>query len=146
MQGVMVRKAEVSDLEDLSELFHDFIGKASNVHKMEKQLRIIHGDSNYYMAVADDGNKVIGTAMGIICYDLVGECGTFMVAENVVVSPGFQGQGVGKALMQSIESFGRARECKYVILVSEIEREGSHAFYSALGYTDDQKGFKKKLL
>ncbi|MNC13452.1 Aminoglycoside N(6')-acetyltransferase type 1 [compost metagenome] len=146
MPEIIIRRAGLSDLEHLSELFVDFIGKGSNIHRMEQQLKTIQQDANYYVAVADDGRKVVGTAMGIICHDLVGECGTFMVAENVVVAPETQGRGVGKRLMESLEDFGRSRGCKYVILVSEIERAGSHAFYGAIGYTDDQKGFKKKLL
>ncbi|MNP76544.1 putative acetyltransferase [compost metagenome] len=68
-----------------------------------------------------------------------------MLVENVVVTPEYQGQGVGKALMNSIERFGLDNQCKYVILVSESKREGSHEFYNAIGYTTDQKGFKKKI-
>ncbi|MCM3700567.1 GNAT family N-acetyltransferase [Paenibacillus macerans] len=141
----IIRRAELRDIEYLSDLFHDFIGKDFNKDKMKKQLKTINENSNYFVAVADNSNKVIGTAMGVICYDLVGECGTFMLVENVVVAPDYQGYGVGKALMNCIESFGADNQCKYVILVSESGREGSHEFYKAIGYTTDQKGFKKKL-
>ncbi|MGZ7440816.1 GNAT family N-acetyltransferase [Paenibacillus sp. TH7-28] len=140
-----IRRAEPKDIEYLSDLFHNFIGKDSNKDKMEEQLKIMNENPNYFVAVADNGIKVIGTAMGVVCYDLVGECGTFMIVENVVVASDAQGYGVGKALMNRLESFGADNQCKYVILVSESEREGSHEFYRAIGYTADQKGFKKKL-
>ncbi|MBA9086203.1 putative N-acetyltransferase YhbS [Fontibacillus solani] len=140
-----IRRADTKDIDDLSNLFVDFIGKDSDKDKMEEQLRRINENSNYYVAVAEAGSRVIGTAMGIICYDLVGDSGTFMLVENVVVAPDYQGHGVGKALMNSIERFGLDNQCKYVILVSESKREGSHEFYNAVGYTTDQKGFKKKI-
>jgi N-acetylglutamate synthase-like GNAT family acetyltransferase len=84
-----IRRAELKDIDYLSDLFHDFIGKDSNKYNMKEQLKTINENSNYFVAVADDGNKVVGTAMAIICYDLVGECGTFMLVENVVVAPDY---------------------------------------------------------
>jgi GNAT superfamily N-acetyltransferase len=140
-----IRKADLKDISDLSDLYHDFIGKHSDVDKMYVQLKVITLNPNYYVAVADNGVKVIGTAMGIICYDLVGDCGTFMLIENVLIAPEYQGFGIGKALMKSIEKFGIENQCKYVILISESKREGSHEFYQAIGYTPEQKGFKKTL-
>ncbi|WP_084653807.1 GNAT family N-acetyltransferase [Paenibacillus zanthoxyli] len=95
---------------------------------------------------ANDGNKVIGTSIGIACYDLVGDCNSFLLIENVVVLPQYQGQGVGKQLMQALEDFGEINHCKYVILVSESKRESSHRFYESIGYSTDQRGFKKQLM
>lgn len=141
-----IRRAEIKDIDDLSKLFREFIRRDSNKVKMKEQLEIINKDPNYYVPVAVSDRKVVGTAMGIVCYDLVGDCGTFMLVENVVVAPDFQGRGIGKSLMNAIENFGIEKQCKYVILVSEIEREGSHEFYKAIGYTTDQRGFKKKLM
>jgi GNAT superfamily N-acetyltransferase len=83
--------------------------------------------------------------MGIVCYDLVGDCNPFMLIENVNVLPKYQGQGVGKLLMQELEDFAQKNHCNYVILVSESKREPSHKFYEAIGYSTDQKGFKKRL-
>jgi predicted N-acetyltransferase YhbS len=145
MTGITVRKANEHDIHGLSELFVEFIGRASNLNAMRNQLEIISNNPFYYVAVACDGDKVIGTSMGIVCYDLVGNCNPFMLVENVVVSAQYQGQGVGKSLMQSIEDFGHKNNCNYVILVSEAKREASHQFYESIGYSSDQRGFKKRL-
>jgi predicted N-acetyltransferase YhbS len=126
-------------------LFIDFIGKESNLTDMKRQVEVISNNPNYYVAVACDGDKVIGTSMGIVCYDLVGNSNSFMLIENVVVLPQYQGQGVGKILMQTLEDFGRNNQCNYVILVSESKRELSHKFYESIGYSTDQRGFKKRL-
>ncbi|AKG37938.1 GCN5 family acetyltransferase [Paenibacillus durus ATCC 35681] len=141
-----VRKAEIDDIAGLSELFVDFIGKESNLAAMKKQLEVISANPNYYVAVACEGKKVIGTSMGITCYDLVGDCNSFLLIENVVVLHQYRGQGVGKLLMQALEDFGEIQHCKYVILVSESKRQSSHKFYESIGYSTDQRGFKKQLM
>jgi predicted N-acetyltransferase YhbS len=146
MKHITVRKADFNDVVALSELFVDFIGKESNLMAMKKQIDIISNIPNYYVAVACDVNKVIGTSMGIVCYDLVGDCNPFMLIENVIVLPKYQSQGVGKLLMQELEDFAQKNHCNYVILVSESKREPSHKFYEAIGYSTDQRGFKKRLM
>ncbi|NGM85007.1 GNAT family N-acetyltransferase [Paenibacillus sp. 7124] len=146
MNPITIRKAESDDVAGLSELFVDFNGKESNLTAMKKQLEAISANPDYYVAVACDGDRVIGTAMGIACYDLVGDCNSFLLIENVVVLPKYQGQGVGKRLMQALEGFGESKDCKYVILVSESKRESSHKFYESIGYSTDQRGFKKQLM
>ncbi|MNZ54497.1 hypothetical protein D3C78_723980 [compost metagenome] len=48
-----IRRADTKDIDDLSNLFVDFIGKDSDKDKMEEQLRRINENSNYYVAVAE---------------------------------------------------------------------------------------------
>ncbi len=146
MKNITVRKAEIDDVAGLSELFVEFIGTESNLSAMKKQVEAISNNQDYYVAVACDGDKVIGTSMGIVCCDLVGNCNPFMLIENVVVSPQYQRQGIGKLLMQTLEYFGEKNKCNYVILVSESKRKSSHEFYESIGYTTDQRGFKKRLM
>lgn len=75
-----------ADLNDVVGLFVDFIGRESNMTAMRAQIEKISSNENYYIAVVCDGNEVIGTATGIICYDIVGDCDQFMLIENVVGS------------------------------------------------------------
>jgi GNAT superfamily N-acetyltransferase len=145
MKQFTVKKAEAVDAIGLSELFVDFIAKESNITAMKKQIEVISNDPDYFVAVACEGDKVIGTSMGIVCYDLVGDCNPFMLIENVVVLPQYQGQGAGRLLMQALEKFAQENRCSYVILVSESKREASHKFYESIGYSTDQRGFKKRL-
>jgi predicted N-acetyltransferase YhbS len=121
------------------------LGRESNLSAIKAQIEIISNNEKYYVVVACDGNEVIGTATGIICYDLVGDCDRFMLIENVVVLPTYQRKGVGKLLMKELEVFGEKNQCKYIILVSEAKRESSHKFYQEIGYAADQRGFKKSL-
>ncbi|WP_239616781.1 GNAT family N-acetyltransferase [Cohnella mopanensis] len=141
----LIRKANINDIKRLSELFTEFIGVESNPIAMKDQLNLISSNPNYFVAVACDGDQVIGTAMAVQCYDLVGNCNPFLLVENVVVSSAYRGKGTGKLLMKAIEDFGEERECSYIILVSGNQRIQSHDFYKALGYSSENVGFKKRL-
>ncbi|MCM3629582.1 GNAT family N-acetyltransferase [Paenibacillus glycanilyticus] len=145
MSTIVLREAGLSDLQDLAWLFEELMEVPSNIEVMSRQLQKVTEDNHYFLAAACDGDKVIGTAMGIECYDLVGDCHPFLVVENVVVSPDYRGQGIGKMLMQKLEQFAEERGCSYIIFVSSGYREKAHQFYRALGYSSDNQGFKKKL-
>lgn len=142
----IIRRVEINDAIDLSEIFIEFSGEKSDINAMKKQIEVVSKNPNYYVAVACDGEKVIGTAMGVVCYDLCGSCKQFMLIENVAVLPAYRGKGIGKLLMEAEESFGRKNNCKYIILVSESKRTNSHKFYESIGYSVGQEyGFKKRL-
>lgn len=142
----IIRKAIVDDVQDLSEIFIEFVGMDSDINAMKMQIETISNNPNYYVGVACNVDKVIGTAMGIVCYDLCGSCKQFMLIENVAVLPAYRGKGVGKLLMQELENFARKNECKYIILVSESKRKVSHKFYESIGFSVNQEyGFKKSL-
>ncbi|WP_336790223.1 GNAT family N-acetyltransferase [Paenibacillus sp. MMO-177] len=145
MTGIMIREAGLQDLQNLAELFEVLMEVPSNIEAMGRQLAKVTKDPHYFLAAACDGDKVIGTAMGIECYDLVGDCRPFLVVENVVVNPDYRGQGVGKMLMQRLEQFAEERVCSYIIFVSSGYREQAHRFYRALGYSSENQGFKKQL-
>lgn len=82
--------------------------------------------------------------MGIICYDLVGECKPFMVIENVIVSPNVRRQGIGKKLMLGIEKIAKERDCYYMIFVSGEQRIEAHVFYEKLGFKEENvEGYRK---
>lgn len=143
---ITIRKAKTSDAEVLSDLFVEFMGTSSDTEKMKTVLDQIEQNPQYYIPVACDGEKVVGVAMGIVCFDICGTCEPFMLVEDVVVAPDYRGMGIGRQIMQSIENFGRENKCKYVILVSEAKRTDSHKFYDSIGYPSGKEmGFKKRL-
>ena len=108
------RKANVGDVPALdilmSELMSDLFGK-NNRARMEQVVAEMQQDARYYLAVACEGEQVVGTAMGVLCHDLCGECRPFMVIENVIVSQACRGKGVGRGLLEELERWGRAQGC-----------------------------------
>lgn len=143
---VMIREAIKSDLAGLSILFGELTRTKSSIEKMTKIFRHIQNDESYKLIVAEQDGEIVGTIMGILCYDLVGECRPFMVIENVVVANSKRGQGVGSKLIEKIEDIGKQNEVNYMMLVSAAERIETHKFYESVGYKlDVVQGFKKFL-
>jgi ribosomal protein S18 acetylase RimI-like enzyme len=84
--------------------------------------------------------------MGVICEELYGDCRPFLVIEDVVVDKTFQRTGIGSALMREIEIRAVARNCNYILFVTESKRTDAVSFYQSLGYSPDaHRGFKKRL-
>lgn len=97
-------------------------------------------DENYYIAVAREGDTILGTATGICCQGLGGN---FLVIEDVVVAENQRGAGIGTKLMAQLDSFAVSRNCLYAILVSSGFRKNAHRFYEKTGFTEDVRGFRK---
>ena len=143
---VVIEQATINDLKSLSELFEELSGEKTNFIKMNESFRLMSSDSSYIILVARENDEVTGTAMGIMCMDLVKECQPFMVIENVVVKTKFRGKGFGVQLMQQLESIARSRNCYYTMFVSASHWKDAHKFYEAIGYELGLvQGFKKYL-
>ena len=143
---IEIKKVERTDLENLSLLMEELSGKKSKNNLIEKNLELISKNDNYILLGARINGKLLGTLMGIICYDLVGECRPFMVIENVIVSHSSRDSGIGKKLMIEIENIAKIRKCSYIFFVSSSRRRDAHKFYESLGYEPDKvKGYKKHL-
>ena len=142
-----IAKITKNDLLKLSTLFTEFIGTKSNLDKMSSSLDSIMANPNYSVLGAKIDGDLVGSAMGIICFDLVGECQPFMVIENVVVAEHARSKGVGRALMSALETEALKANCRYIMLVSSASRVDAHEFYKSLGYeTDGFRRFKKYIV
>lgn len=141
-----IEKLTEDDLPALAVLYKCFWGEVSSVEKMRAAFATLKDNPDYIFLVARIDGRVVGAVMGIICYELYGECRPFMVVEDVVVDEQFRRRGIGAALMHSIESVASDRGCSHIILVTDTDRHDARKFYEAGGYDPDKnKGFKKKL-
>jgi phosphoglycolate phosphatase len=144
---ITIERITRNDVEELLKLYEELSEKKSNLESFYKTFEKINSDESYILVGAkDENNKIVGTVMGIICYELNSDCRPFMVIENIVVSNECKGQGVGRKLMTFIEDEARKRNCSLTMLVSGYQRKEAHLFYEKLGYGNDLvKGFKKYL-
>lgn len=135
------------DLEQLASLYEELTGTKTNMILMRKQFdKIIHNPDYILIGVKDEEGHLIGSVMGIICNDIVGECKPFMVLENVIVSGNCRRQGIGVKMVNYIENCAKERNCYYIMLVSLLKRKDAHSFYESLGYKlGVVQGFKKYL-
>lgn len=144
---VRIELATLEDKTRLAELYEQLASRPSILDKLEEELQNVLSRPEYRLVVArDEKGKTVGTAMGVICQDLVGECKPFMVIENVVVDKAARGGGIGRSIMQDLESHASKQGCGYIIFVSGAERVEAHRFYASMGYELGRaRGFKKIL-
>ncbi len=134
------------EINDLAELLEELSDMKTDIHKMHNNYKLISENGNYILLGAKYSNKLVGSLMGIICHDLVGDCKPFIVVENVIVSSIYRGKGIGKLLMIEIEKIAKERDCYYAMFISGFQRTDAHKFYESIGYKQDTvKGFKKYL-
>lgn len=142
-----IEKINSNDLVELADLYKELSGNKTDMEKMKESFDWMNNNPDYILIGAkDDKENLVGSLLGILCHDVVGECKPFMVLENVIVKSNSRRLGVGKQLMSFIEDYCRKRKCYYIIFVSSKNRMESHRFYESLGYDINAvQGFKKYL-
>ncbi|MFC5528302.1 GNAT family N-acetyltransferase [Cohnella yongneupensis] len=141
-----VRSIKSGELPSLAALYDELIEVKTNVAKMTTVYNAIKDNDNYIILGAFNDSDLIGSLMGIVCFDIIGDCKPFMVIENVIVSDRARRQGIGKQLMMRIEQIAIERGCWYIILVSGETRKEAHRFYEQLGFKEEKvEGYRKHL-
>ena len=134
---------EPGDLPQLAGLLEALTGLATPLANLEPAYARMARHPDYHLVGVRDGDRLAGAVCGLVCLDCVGTCRPYLVVENLIVAESFRRRGVGRLLMEELESRARRRGCFYAMLVSGRGRVAAHGFYAALGY-EEQAGFKKR--
>jgi GNAT superfamily N-acetyltransferase len=98
---------------------------------------------NYKVYVAEIDNQVVGT-FALLIMDNLAHIGTPSgIIEDVVVDTDFQGQGIGKLMMNFALEKCRHFGCYKMVLSSNLKRVEAHQFYENLGF--EKHGFSYKI-
>ncbi|HRX85594.1 MAG TPA: GNAT family N-acetyltransferase [Phycisphaerae bacterium] len=83
--------------------------------------------NDQYTIVAESGGQTIG------CGRIIGDGGIYFYIQDVIVLPAYQGQGVGRRIMDRLMEFltGRSRPKCFVGLMAAA---GVQAFYERYGF------------
>ncbi len=143
---LICRRAILEDIPKLNPLLAQLSESLADPAKMaEKMEKIARNDDNYLLVAEDtEIGALLGSLIGVVFEDICGDCRPILLVENVVVEETARRLGVGRAMFDAIEDWGREKDCHYCILVSGLQRHGAHDFYRAVGYSEI-KGFKKYL-
>jgi GNAT superfamily N-acetyltransferase len=142
----MIRQAEAMDKRDIERLYKILISESDHINVLETHIEQIKEDPNNFLYVWDQQGQVIGTSMLHILPDPMFAARPYALIENVIVDPGYQGQGIGKQLMQHIEEQCIKANCTVMMLLSHSSRVEAHRFYENIGFNGSiSKGFKKSL-
>lgn len=94
-------------------------------------------DGKCYLAMED--NQVIGLIMGIIPqYDprdyLDYKCPKRGIITELIVTKNVRGKRVGQKLMEKMEAYFKAQDCKYILVDVFAYNENAIKFYNKNGY------------
>lgn len=143
----IINEVSSDDLIELSNLYEELSGKKTNIEKMKENYDWINTNPDYILIGAkDDAKNLVGSLLGIVCHDILGDCRPFMVIENVIVRDNYRRSGIGRKMMNFIEDYCSKKKFHYIMFVSSKSRKEAHKFYESLGYNIDVvQGFKKYL-
>ena len=148
MGEIVVREAEVTDLDALLELYRELMkGDRASAQPGEATgsrpvLETMLADPDRHLLVASIDAEVLGTVDLLVATNLTHRHEPWAMIENVVVAARSRRRGIGRALME--HSFGLARRagCYKVQLMSGMDRGPAHIFYEGVGMEPVAQGFK----
>ncbi len=138
-----VRRARIDDLPQIEavvqrayRVYIDRIGRRPA--PMDDDYRAKIAADEVYVAEAD--GLVVGIVVLVPARD-------HLLVENVAVDPGFQGRGIGRALMGHAERHAREHDLAELRLYTNAAMTENLTLYPALGYREDdhrtEDGFER---
>lgn len=145
-----IRKAKMSDLEDLLKLYDHLRGglawvkraptRVSPSHK--RALEQIIKDPRQHVLVAVEGKKVVGTCTLYVMPRVYWSGHPWAILDSIVVGPAAQGKGTGSKLIKEAIKMAKKAGATQVNLTSNTQRTRAHRFYESLGFEPNYVGFK----
>jgi ribosomal protein S18 acetylase RimI-like enzyme len=149
-----IRRARLDDLAELLDLLDELQegatpgipwGRGDAVWTATVWEEILTDPRRVYL-IAEEDDRVVGTADLLILPNLTHGARPIAFVENVVVTTDRRGDGIGRALMDDIMSRAEAEGCYKVQLLSANGRSGAHAFYEDLGFEASSRGYRRYLI
>ncbi len=146
---VEIRPAELADLDDLTRLFDgylQFYRRPSDLPAAAKFIgdRLMKQDSTIFVAVRDD------TPVGFV--QLYPSFSSVLmrrvyILNDLFVEEGQRHGGVGTALIEASEEFGRQQNAVRLVLETEFSNNAAQKLYEKLGWDkDDLRYYYEKYL
>lgn len=127
-----LRKARPSDAAEIAEL-SEALGYPASEDEVRQRLDAIGSSSADAVFVAESSTgAVIGWIHVFVARRV--ESDAFAELGGLVVAETHRGSGVGSALLEAAEEWGRAREVAMLRVRSNVIREAAHGFYQAKGF------------
>ena len=109
------------------------LGYPTTVSATKSRLRALLAAPDYFIAVAEADGRVVGWVAGEVRTSLEFEPRVEIV--GLVVAPTHRRNGIGKALVGSVEAWQSERGIPTIFVRSNITRPDSHPFYESAGYS-----------
>jgi len=142
----MIRQAERSDKDQLSELYRMLVPNSKKMIVYEDQIETLQRDSNNFLLVYEENGEILGTVTMNICMQALHGFRPYGVVENIIVHENHRNRNIGQKLLQFVEDYCKSVDCHRIMLLSNSTRVKAHHFFEKEGYSGSvSKGFKKYL-
>jgi len=144
--SITLREAHADDLPAVLALYAQ-PGMDDGRVLTEEQARALFAEfaryPSYRLFVACDEHEgaVVGSYALLIMHNLAHRGTPSAIAEDVVVAPDRQGQGIGRRMMAHAMEQARQAGCYKLALSSNRKRQAAHAFYESLGFAQHGLSF-----
>ncbi|GAP03422.1 histone acetyltransferase HPA2 [Fructobacillus pseudoficulneus] len=134
------------DLTEINQLNQSELGYAYSLEKTKLRFNSLINQPKHHVLVGyrdDQTNKIIGYIHAEVYEELY--CDPLLNVLALAVKEEYQRHGIGKQLLQWLETEARARGMHGIRLNSGLKRVNAHDFYRAAGYEEikTQKKFQK---
>jgi GNAT superfamily N-acetyltransferase len=141
--SVRIRTAETADAPILSRLLAD-LGYAQNPTDLAEWIAGMADGSADAVLVAEVGGAAVGVvSLHVTPFFNLGRRRGRITA--FVVDAEHRGRGVGRRLLEAVETAAEQRGCYAMEVTSAAHRDGAHRFYAAAGYENRPHRFLKPL-
>ena len=143
--STIIRDATFDDLPARERLMCG-LGYLNTIEEMKVRFENISGHPDYKTFLATNGESVIGMAGTVInhFYELNGK---YVRIVAFVIDKSYRKKGIGKLLLQAVESWAKEIGATTVVLNCGMreERRDAHEFYKNNGYLPKSTGYSKKI-
>ena len=135
---IVIREAKLEDLSEVLRIYaqpelddDETLSLEDAIECYSKFQRYPH----YKLYVAVDRQSIVGTFALLIMDNLAHRGAPSGIIEDVGVLPDYQGQGIGKRMMEYAMETCKKAGCYKVSLSTNVRRQKTHGFYESLGFT-----------
>jgi GNAT superfamily N-acetyltransferase len=143
MTDCTIRPAAVADAAAIGNLVAQ-LGYPTSTENMRARLAQVLARPDYVTLVAESAGQIVGLG-GAFLHPSLEYDGEYARLTGLVVDRARRGTGVGKLLLERIETWARDRGARKMTLTSGKQRNEAHAFYRRLGYAETGLRFAKDL-
>lgn len=126
-----IREMNAGDVEAIMPLMIQ-LGYEVNIGELKSRFGAIANTAGHHILVAELEGHMAGFCHMFARPAL--EKPPEAVLQSLVVDAAYRQDGIGRALVDAVEVWARAKGYASISLTSQVEREDAHAFYASLGY------------
>ena len=142
--ALRVRSGRPEDAIAIQVLYQELLPGDAGIHVLPERVTQIAEDPNTLLLVVEAEGIIIGSALVTFCLDAMYRAQPFGMVENVIVTAAARLMGVGRMLMEAINTVAAERDYSKLMLLSNAQRLAAHDFFTKCGFDGtSKKGFVK---